>query len=406
MRRHNLAGLHTPTGILALCLIVAGVVIGPARAFAGSTTTTTTTTTTGSTSSSTVVAAPTAAANLSCAEKTVSTWSVPQLANETIVVSVNVANVGAIVPAAQAGFGGLLLFGVSAPANISATIARVQARALHGFPMLIMTDEEGGGVQRLTNVIGSIPWAATMGRNLTPQRIEGLATRIGKSMLNAGVTVDLAPVLDVDGRRVEPGRANPDGLRSFSGSPAVVARDGTAFMRGLVAANVTAVVKHFPGLGGSSQNTDYGAATTLPWAQLEKTGLIPFEIAINAGARAVMLSNATVPGLTSLPSSLSPVVVQVLRGRLGFTGLVMTDALTAGAISAIHLSPQLAALKALQAGADMVLAGSPSSPSASLVLAHSMASAIVTGVNTGTLSMTQLRGAAAQVLATRNLLSC
>ncbi|MBW4077729.1 MAG: hypothetical protein HIU84_04300 [Acidobacteria bacterium] len=404
MRRKGLAGRYTPTVILAILVMVAGIVIGPSGAFAGSTTSTTTAAA-GSTTSTTVVA-PTAAANLACAEKMVSTWSVPQLANETIVVSVNVANAGAMVPAAQAGFGGLLFFGASAPANISATIARVQARSLHGFPMLIMTDEEGGGVQRLTNVIGSIPWAATMGRNLTPQRIKGLATRIGTSMLNAGVTVDLAPVLDVDGRRVEPGRADPDGFRSFSGLPDVVARDASAFMQGLTAANVTAVVKHFPGLGGSSQNTDYGAATTLPWAQLQKTGLVPFEVAIKAGARAVMLSNASVPGLTSLPSSLSPVVVQVLRQRLGFTGLVMTDALTAGAISAIHLTPQRAALKALQAGADMVLAGSAQSPSASLVLARSMASALTAGVNSGTLPLAQLRDAAAQVLATRNLISC
>lgn len=402
MRRNSLAGRHAPTGILAMLVLVAGFVIGPTRAFASSTTTTTT----AGPAASTTVAVPTIAANLACAEKTVSTWSVPQLANETIVVSVNVANVGAMVPAAKEGFGGLLFFGSSAPTNIAATIARVQARSLHGYPMLIMTDEEGGGVQRLTNVIGSIPWAATMGKNLTPQRIMAMGTRIGASILKAGVNVDLAPVLDVDGRHVEPGRANPDGFRSFSGVPGVVARDGTAFMQGLTAANVTAVVKHFPGLGGSSQNTDYGAATTLPWAQLQKTGLVPFEVAIKAGARAVMLSNASVPGLTSLPASLSPVVVHELRQNLGFTGLIMTDALSAGAISAIHLSPQAAAVEALQAGADMVLAGSPTTPSASLALARSIASALDAAVSSATLPLAQLRAAAAQVLATRNLIAC
>ncbi|MHB1250569.1 MAG: glycoside hydrolase family 3 N-terminal domain-containing protein [Acidimicrobiales bacterium] len=394
----------TPIGILVLIVLSTSIVIGTSHAFAGSTTSTSP----ANSPTSTTVAdnAVASAANLACAIKTVSTWSPTQLANETIVVSVNVANVGAMVPAAKEGFGGLLFFGSSAPVNIAATIARVQARSLHGYPLLIMTDEEGGGVQRLTNVIGSIPWAATMGKNLTPQRILAMGTRVGASMLKAGVNVDLAPVLDVDGRHVEPGRANPDGFRSFSGSPAVVARDGTAFMQGLTAANVTAVVKHFPGLGGSSQNTDYGAATTVPWAQLQKGGLVPFAAAIKAGARAVMLSNASVPGLTSLPASLSPVVVHVLRQNLGFTGLIMTDALTAGAISAIHLSPQAAALEALQAGADVVLAGSPASPSASLALARSISSALSGAVSSGTLPLSQLRAAAAQVLATRNLIAC
>lgn len=395
-------GRHVVTASLSLAILLVGAVIAPTRAFAGSTTSTSN----AGTSTTVAAGATSSTANLSCAERAVSTWPVSQLADETIVVSVNVANVGAMVPAAQEGFGGLLLFGASAPTNIAATLGRVQARSLHGYPMLVMTDEEGGGVQRLTNVIGSIPWAAAMGRNLTPQRITALGHRIGVSLLTAGVNVDLAPVLDVDARRVEPGRADPDGLRSFSGSPEVVARDASAFMNGLMAADVTAVVKHFPGLGGSSLNTDYGAARTLPWSQLRTTGLVPFEAAIRAGARAVMVSNASVPGLTSLPASISPVVMNQLRQHLGFTGLIMTDALTAGAISALDLSPEAATLKALQAGADMVLVGSPQSPSASLALARSMASAVVSGVNSGALPLSQLRLAAAQVLATRNLISC
>lgn len=403
MGQRSRARRPAPRAILALTALASSIVIAPAQALGGSTSTTTT-----PSSTTTVIstAGVTSAANLACAAKAVALWPVSQLANETVVVSVNVANLGAMVPAAQAGFGGILLFGSSAPVNMAATIARVQARSLHGYPMLVMTDEEGGGVQRLTNVIGSIPWASTMGRNLTPARITALGQRIGTSMLEAGVTMDLAPVLDVDGRHVEPGQADPDGFRSFSGSPGVVARDGTAFMLGLKAANVTGVVKHFPGLGGSSQNTDYGAATTLPWSTLRRTGLVPFGAAIKAGASAVMLSNASVPGLSAIPASLSPVVVQVLRQNLHFTGLIMTDALTAGAISAVHLSPQAAGIRALQAGADMVLAGSPQSPSASLTLARSMAAAIVAGVDSGALSLSQLRSAAAQVLATRNLIAC
>jgi beta-N-acetylhexosaminidase len=341
-----------------------------------------------------------------CALNYVSNWSVAQLANQTIVVPVSAANLGAMVPAAQAGYGGLLLFGSSAPVNMGETISRVQARTLDKYPMMIMTDEEGGGVQRLTNVIGSIPWAQTMGKNLTPSQIRGRGLHIGTSLLSAGVNVDLAPVLDVDGRTVEPGASDPDGLRSFSGTPSVVASDGTAFMSGLRSADVTPVVKHFPGLGGSSRNTDYGPATTLPWSVLKRTGLVPFETAIANGAPGVMLSNASVPGLTPLPASLSSVVVQELRESLGFSGLIMTDSLSAGAMSALHLAVPAAAVRALQAGANMVLFGSPGSAATSLAAARQVSNALVKAVADGVLSRAALEGDAAQVLATRNVVPC
>jgi beta-N-acetylhexosaminidase len=350
--------------------------------------------------------ATSAPSSVACATQVVSTWSVAQLAAETVVVSVNADNVAAMVPAAQAGFGGLLLFGSTAPADMSTLLARVQARTASHFPMLVMTDEEGGGVQRLTNLTGSLPWAQTMGKNLTPARIAAVGRRVGRALLAAGVNVDLAPVLDVDGRAVQPGRADPDGLRSFGGSPKLVARDGAAFALGLSQAHVTSVVKHFPGLGGSSGNTDYAPATTRRWSVLQKTALVPFQRAIAGGVPAIMLSNATVPGLTSLPSSLSPVVVTYLRQTLGFQGLIVTDALSAGAISALHLSESAAMVEALQAGADLVLNGSPTTPAASLAIAERDAAAIVGAVNDNTLARSTLVAAAAQVLATRNQVAC
>lgn len=405
MGERHLARHATSIGALVMCVLSVTFVFTPPLAFASTTTSTPTSTTTTSLSTTTSSTA-TAAANLACAMTSVSSWTLSQLANETIVVSVNVANVGAMTPAAKDGFGGLLLFGTSAPANIAATIARVQARTLHPYPMLVMTDEEGGGVQRLTNVTGSIPWASTMGRNLSSLRITDVGSRIGRALLSAGVNVDLAPVLDVDGRHVQPGRTNPDGYRSFSGSATIVARDAAAFMKGLGEANVTSVLKHFPGLGGASQNTDYGPATTRPWSQLQKTGLVPFEVAIDAGAPAVMLSNASVPGLTSLPAGLSPAVVQELRQNLGFKGLIMTDSLSAGAIGALHLAPPAAAVKALQAGVNLILAGGPQSPVSSLTLARGIASAVESAVNSGALSLSTLISDAAQVLVTRNVIPC
>jgi beta-N-acetylhexosaminidase len=347
-----------------------------------------------------------ASANLACATQVVATWTLPQIANETIVVPVNATSIGSMGPAARAGYGGLLLFGTTAPPTLSSILATLQGQRPGHFTMMVMTDEEGGGVMRLTNLVSPFPWAQTMGHSATVARISAIARRVGTQLTGAGVNTDLAPVLDVDGRAVYPGSANPDGFRSFSGVPAVAAADGTAFMEGLMRANVTSVVKHFPGLGYSTRNTDYGPAATLPWSTLQSTGLVPFRQAIAHGATAVMLSNARVPGLSSLPSSISPAVIKVLRQTLGFHGLIVTDSLSAGAISALHLAEPAAAVRALGAGADLILYGSPSSPASSLARAGLISSAIVAAVTDGTLAKTTLVDAAAQVLAARNTVAC
>jgi beta-N-acetylhexosaminidase len=351
-------------------------------------------------------ASSTATSNLACATQIVNEWTLPALANETIAVPVYATNIGAMGPAARAGYGGLLLFGTTAPPTLAPILTTLQRQRPGHYALVVMTDEEGGGVVRLTNLVGSFPWAQTMGKNLTAAQITQFGLRVGTKLIGAGVNTDLAPVLDVDARAQEPGAANPDGYRSFSGDPATVATDGTAFMKGLTQAGVLSVVKHFPGLGYSSRNTDYGPANTLSWAKLQTTGLVPFKAAIANGATAVMMSNARVPGLSSLPAGLSPVVVQVLRTTLDFSGLIVTDSLSAGAISALHLAEPAASVKALAAGDDLILFGSPSSPSASLALAAKISTAVVNAVNARTLSRATLVSAAAQVLAARNQLSC
>lgn len=347
-----------------------------------------------------------AVSNLTCATQVVSTWTNTQLANETIAVPVAATNVGGMGPAARAGYGGLLLFGTTAPASMPAVLSTLQRERPGHYAWVVMTDEEGGGVERLTNIVGSFPWAQTMGTHLSAVQITAIGLRVGKSLAAAGVNTDLAPVLDVDGRAVEPGASNPDGLRSFSGVPSVAAADGAAFMKGLNEARVLSVVKHFPGLGYSTRNTDYGPAATQSWATLQTTGLVPFKQAIADGASAVMLSNAHTPGLSPLPASISPAVVQVLRQTLDFQGLIVTDSLSAGAIGALHLAEPAASVRALAAGADLLLFGSPTSVSASLALAAKISNALVAAVTTGTLARSVLIGAAAQVLAARNTLTC
>jgi beta-N-acetylhexosaminidase len=348
----------------------------------------------------------TAATNLACATQIVSMWTTAQLANETIVIPVEATNVGALAPAARAGYGGLLLFGSTAPASMPQILATLQRERPGHYAWMVMTDEEGGGVERLTNIVGSFPWPQTMGKNLSRAQIRAIGRRVGTELLAAGVNTDLAPVLDVDGRAQYPGEANPDGYRSFSGVTSIAANDGSSFMWGLQDAGVTSVVKHFPGLGYSTRNTDYGPAATLSWAKLQSTGLPPFLEAIANGATAVMLSNARIPGLTSLPAGLSPVVVKYLRTTLDFKGLIMTDSLSAGAISALHLAEPAASVIALEAGDDMILFGSPASVAASLALAAKISAAIVNAVSEGSLTKSTLIAAAAQDLAVRNQLTC
>jgi beta-N-acetylhexosaminidase len=165
-------------------------------------------------------------------------------------------------------------------------------------------------------------------------------------------------------------------------------------------------VKHFPGLGYASGNTDNAPAITQPWSVLQRTGLVPFRQAIASGVDAVMMSDASIPGLTTLPASLSSVAVAELRNQLGFHGLIMTDALGAGAISARHLTMAQASVEALAAGVDQVLGTNSPSPQAALQTASLSTAAIVSAVERGTLTRALLVGAAAQVLASTNSLNC
>jgi beta-N-acetylhexosaminidase len=335
------------------------------------------------------------------------TWSLGRLAAQVVAVPAPAGGVGALAAEVRTGYGGLLLFGAAAPPSLGATLARLQAQTPQHLGLLVMTDEEGGGVRRLDNLVASFPWARTMAETLPPAAITAVGRRVGTQLRAAGVTVDLAPVLDVDGRDVAPGAADPDGYRSFGGSVATVTTDGEAFARGLGQAHVLAVVKHFPGLGGATGNTDDGPAATLPWPRLKAVGLPPFASAIAGGATAIMVANARVPGLTPLPASISPQVdTQLLRHQLHFTGLIVTDSLTAGAIAAVPLSVPAAGVAAIAAGADLILLGAAPTTAGDGALAVSVANAIAAAVTRGTLARSTLVAAASQVLAAHGIDAC
>jgi beta-N-acetylhexosaminidase len=336
--------------------------------------------------------------------KKLASWSLSRLAAQTLGTAAREDDVDSLAEEVSIGIGGIVLFGSFAPAELGQELAVLVARAPGDVKPVVMTDEEGGLVQRMPNLVGSIPAARTMGATMSPAQIEALATEVGRRMRAAGVTMDLAPVLDVDGG-VGPNARDPDGTRSFSADVAVASADGLAFASGLERAGVIAVVKHFPGLGGVSGNTDVGPAATIPWRRLERTGLLPFIKAIDAGAEAVMVANASVPGLTSVPASLSAVVeTGLLRGRLHFQGLIVTDALSAVAITATGLTVPQAAVAALRAGADLLLYQEPAGTTASVT--KEIVHAIVGAVGSGELTRAQLVAAVSYVLAAKRVDLC
>lgn len=329
------------------------------------------------------------------------------------VAPVNDYDMDTVAVAAKAGAGGVLFLGTASPPS---DLGSQLATALGNSPTrpLAMADEEGGEIQRLVPLVPSLPWPRDMAKTMSADEVQQQAQELGAAMLDAGVGMDLAPVLDIDGG-VGPNATNPDGSRSFSPDPATASQYGLAFADGLEAGGVVPVVKHFPGLGGSSGNTDDGPAKTLPYATLQQGGLIPFQNAIKAGVPAVMVANATVPGLTDEPASLSSSVINdLLREEYGFEGLVMTDSLSAGAISDAGYDVPAATVAAIAAGADQVLYGSTATPALAAQLSPENVQAslgaiqqvVVAATENGDLPIDRLNDAVDNILTARKINLC
>jgi beta-N-acetylhexosaminidase len=288
----------------------------------------------------------------------VDTWSIDDRLEQLLIVSGDFSNLAASQPEAAAGVGAYVFFGQPAAGSGSAITSGLAAlvAAAKGARQVVpwmSTDEEGGTVARLSNVIGSLPTARQMAAMWTTAQVQAALATHGAAMRSLGMTMDLAPVLDT---------ASPTNMiadendRSFSEDGQVAAAYGLAFAQGLQSSAIVPVAKHFPGFGHASADTDLRPATDPPLAQLQTDDLIPFESAINAGLPVVMTTHASVPGLSgTVPASLSPATYQYLRNNLHFTGVAMTDALWAGAISQAGYSVPAATLAALTAGADMAM---------------------------------------------------
>lgn len=244
--------------------------------------------------------------------------------------------------------GGVILLGSWRSAEATATaVGQLQrvACAKLGSPLLIGVDQEGGSVRRLAWASPTLA-AASMA---TPTVARAQAAAAAQAMRRAGVAVDFAPVADT----ISTARSFL-GTRSFGSDPTAVARLVGAFVTGLQRGRIAATAKHFPGLGSAVASTDDRPVTIARSAAFLDARLAPFRAAIMAGAKLVMVSNASYPALdpSGEPAVFSHAIVSdLLRGRLRFDGVVVSDALDAGAVDRVADEPG----RALAAGVDLLL---------------------------------------------------
>ncbi|MFM7063274.1 MAG: glycoside hydrolase family 3 N-terminal domain-containing protein [Actinomycetes bacterium] len=233
----------------------------------------------------------------------------------------------------------------------SASVDTQVAEAVDGAPLLpfVAADEEGGTVQRLANALGRLPSQATLGAG-TVEAAQEAYRRHDSGMKDLGFNMTFAPVADV-------GSGSGLGSRSFGSDPATVSQFVVASVEVAQQSGLVPVVKHWPGIGGGTADPHVKLTTLAPLEQLRTKDLVPFQAAFDAGAPAVMVTHAVVPGLTEpgVPASLSrAALTDELRGKEGFDGLVITDSLGMGAVVKQFPQPQ-AAEQAIAAGADVAL---------------------------------------------------
>jgi beta-N-acetylhexosaminidase len=303
--------------------------------------------------------------------------------------------------------GGVVFFGgnISSRAQIAGVIKqldRANASTLNpmrAFPLLLMTDQEGGAVRRLPGQPSLSE--KQIGQSAHPAAAARTAgTGAGRNLAGVGMNVNLAPVLDVYRRA---GNFIDQFGRSYSKNPNVVSSLGADFITAQQATGVAATAKHFPGLGAAtrSQNTDAGPVTlNVTLHNLRTIDEFPYRAAITAGVKLVMVSWAKYRALApNTPAGLSSATVNgELRQRLGYTGVTITDALEAGALRSFG-STRHRAILAVRAGMDLILCSAQKASQG-----QQARIAMANGLTSGTLSQSVFTAALTRVANLRSSL--
>ena len=296
--------------------------------------------------------------------------------------------------ALERGLAGVTFFG----SNVTGDTASLTASLRDAAPVepVIAIDEEGGDVTRMAYTSGSpYPGNLALGAVDDPALTSAVYAAIGADLYRLGINVNLAPcadVLSLDGSAVV-------ATRSFGADPALVARHVAAAVVGLQRAGVVACAKHFPGHGSTIGDSHL----MLPVVRgtmddIRARDLPPFRAAIDAGTVALMPGHLVIPSLTGdMPASLSPAAVTgILRGELGFDGVVISDGLEMKAASAVFGIPEACVL-AVIAGVDLLCLGRDTDEE----MYHAVRAAIADAVTTGRLPSDRLEEAAARIGALR-----
>ena len=286
------------------------------------------------------------------------------------------------------------------------------------IPLFISIDQEGGRVTRLKEPFIQLPPARDFGRRLEEvledqkehepknrsdsscerdnvvQLLYDLGGAVGKELRSVGINMNLAPVLDVD--------TNPKnpiiGDRSFSSDPSVVSMLGNAYIKGLQGNGVIAAGKHFPGHG----DTDLDSHESLPITKhgvdrLEGVELIPFIESIREGLECIMTAHVLYPAWDpSMPATLSKNILDgILRKRMGFDGLIISDDMDMGAIQS-NYSTEEAVVHAMNAGVDIILLGN------GLDRLEEVMTATLKAANRGKISQSRIKESVSRIIGLKN----
>ena len=258
---------------------------------------------------------------------------------------------------------------------------------------VIAIDEEGGDVTRLFQDVGSpYPGAAILGRLDDLELTRAVGERVGRQLSAVGATLNFAPDADINSSDDNP----VIGTRSFGADPELVARHTAAWIEGLQSTGVAASAKHFPGHGDTATDSHLALPVVdLPLAVLRSRELLPFAAAIAAGTETIMTSHILLPQLDEAPATFSARILgELLRGELGFTGVIVSDALDMRGASGTTGIPD-AAVRALAAGCDLLCIGTANTDAQ----LGEIEAAIAASVSDGRLAPARLDDALARVAA-------
>ena len=259
---------------------------------------------------------------------------------------------------AQYPVGGIIYFSANLKDSVQTKEMIKNTQSYSKIPLFIGVDEEGGIVSRLgsNSAMGVThhPPMKEIGMSENPEKAYEVGRVLGEELSYLGFNVDFAPVADI----LVNGENSVIGNRSFGTVPESVASMVSEAVKGMEEKGVSATLKHFPGHGSTYSDSHTGyAASSRTLTELENNEFIPFASGIEAGADFVMVAHITLVNATEekLPATLSKEVVEgMLKGKLGYKGIIITDAMNMGAIVNDYTTEE-ATVKSILAGCDMVL---------------------------------------------------